>query len=117
MSDQPDNSQPSVESLDRGLLVVALVAFLGLLAAYVALAITGKDAEGVVRLATTLAAVFGLGAAQRVQHRATTRKLNNQNVALARITSQTNGELDDRIEQAVVKALRVAGVPKGVSGP
>jgi apolipoprotein N-acyltransferase len=107
-----DDDRP--EYLDRGLLAAALVAFLALLAAYVVLAVTHNDAEGVVRLATTLAAVFGLGVYQRATHKATARKLDQQNTALAQITEQTNGVLTARIKNAVHEALAEAVTDESV---
>lgn len=99
MSHADTGGDESTVALDRGLVAGGVVAFLGLLAAYCVLAALGKDAEGVVRLTVTLAGIFGLGVYNRAQHKSQVRRLD-------RITSQTNGVLDDRIEAGTIRAIR-----------
>lgn len=98
MSDTDTTTTVELDRLDRGLLIIGLVAFLAVLAAYVALTISGRDPEGVVQLVVTLAAVFGLGTYNRATHKANARRLD-------KITSQTNGVLDGRIEAGTYRAL------------
>lgn len=83
-----------------------LVAFLGVLTAYVCLALAGVDTGGFINAIVTLAGLLGLGA--HVE-----RRTVQQNRQLDTITRQTNGVLDERIrngsETAIRKLLREAG--------
>jgi len=100
----PDHKAATAElaRLDRGLLVIGLVAFLAILGAYVGLSIAADkdpDPEGIVQMVLTLAAVFGLGTYQRATHKSQARQL-------ATITEQTNGVLTKRIKAGTIEALR-----------
>jgi hypothetical protein len=85
--------------IDRVAVVAVLIAFLGLLAAYVVLTMTDHDGEGVTQLAITVATVLGLGAYTRGH-------LTRQDGRLQQIESQTNGVLDARIRAQTTAAMR-----------
>lgn len=76
----------------------AVVGFLGVLAAYVALALTGHDTAGLVNALVTLAGVTGLAA--HIEHRT-----QQQNRTIAKIDKQTNGVLDTRIREGTKAAV------------
>lgn len=85
--------------------VAGALAFLGILAAYVALVITGHEeaATGLAPMIVTVLGVAGLGA--HVE-----KRTQEQNTTIAKIDRQTNGVLDRRIHdgtQAAVKSLLV----------
>lgn len=82
-------------------IIAAVVAFVAVLAAYVALAMTGHadDAAGIVPIVTTLLGLVGLGAHQ-------SSRLSKQDEQLSTISHQTNGVLTARIEQGADAALR-----------
>lgn len=105
MSDE-QSPIPATKQVDRVLLVVALLAFLGLLAAYVGLVLAGKDPEGVVRLCVTLAGIFGLGAVQRVHANQQNAVLESARQDLGTIKQQTNGGLDKRIREGSAESMR-----------
>lgn len=78
--------------------VCGTVAFLGILAAYVALVLTGNDPSGLGEMVLMLLSVLGLGA--HVEHRT-----QQQNATIAKIDRQTNGVLDQRIHDGTSKAV------------
>lgn len=80
-------------------LLAGVLAFLGVLAAYVVLALNGVDTNGFVSALVTLAGVLGLGV--HVE-----RRTLAQNRQLDQITRQTNGVLDERIRTGSEKAVR-----------
>lgn len=88
---------------------IALLGFLGVLAAYVALALTGHDTAGLVQALVTLAGVGGLGVHFE-------RRTQEQNVRIAKIDKQTNGVLDQRILDGAHKAISTALVEHGLTG-
>jgi hypothetical protein len=75
-----------------------LIGFLGVLAAYVALTLTGHDASGLTSTVVTLLGVAGLGV--HVE-----RRTQEQNATIAKIDRQTNGVLDRRIREGTKAAV------------
>lgn len=76
-----------------------IVAALGLiLAAFVAVVVTGHDPGGFITVLTMVLASAGLLAHQSV-------RLSAQDQQLQQIEHQTNGAMDARIEAAIAKAL------------
>lgn len=88
-----------METTDRWTLGTALVAFLGILTAFVVLTVTGHDGAAIMRVVTEVAAILGLGAVTHKQHKVQRRKLD-------KIEHQTNGALDGRIREQTRNALR-----------
>lgn len=90
----------------RAVLLVGLVAFLAVLAAYVALTVAGFDASGLVSSVVLLLGAVGIGAHNEVRSRGLAQGVD-------KVRRQTNGELDDRMrehtENAVRTTLREAG--------
>lgn len=92
----------------RTAVLAILVAFLAVIGAYVALTITGHDADGLVTAVTALLAAAGLGV--HSEHR--TRQ---QNADLKQISRQTNGVLDSRIHEGATKAMEDVLTRAGVN--
>lgn len=75
-----------------------LLGFLGVLAAYVALSLTGHDASGLVNAVVTILGVTGLAA--HIE-----KRTQQQNERIAKIDHQTNGVLDQRIQDGTRAAV------------
>ena len=75
-----------------------LLAFLGIVGAYVALTMTGHDANGLITAVVSLLAAVGIGA--HVEART-----QQQNVEIGQIKTQTNGVLDKRILDGATTAV------------
>lgn len=84
--------------MSRSALAAALVAFLAVLAAYVALVLTDHDPSGLVPMVVTVLGVLGLGA--HIE-----KRTQEQNATIAKIDRQTNGVLTQRIEEGTRKAV------------
>lgn len=93
--------------IDRTAVVAVLIAFLGLLAAYVVLTMTNHDGEGVVRLTITITSILGVGVYTRGH-------LTRQDVTMAQIEHQTNGVLDERIKSNARAAMQELLTETGV---
>lgn len=83
-----------------GALTWRLVVLAGLvLAAYVVLSVAGVDTSALVTIVTVLAGAGGVSV-----HNST--RLDKQDAALVKITTQTNGVLDKRIHDGASAAIR-----------
>lgn len=80
--------------------IAGAVAFLGIIAAYVVLVVTGHgdEAQGLAPMVVTVLGVFGLGA--HVE-----KRTQEQNQTIAKIDRQTNGVLDRRIHDGTRQAV------------
>lgn len=115
------NSKP----IDLRLALVAVVAFVAIIAAYVILVALGHgdEATGLAPLVLTLLGFVGLGGHVTQRLGQQDEQLTQQTEQLTQITHQTNGVLTARIksatDDAVRTALRSAGyhVPDAVEPP
>lgn len=81
--------------------IAGAIAFLGILAAYVALVVTGHadQANGLAPLIVTVLGVTGL--AGHIE-----KRTQEQNATIAKIDRQTNGVLDKRIHEGTTAAMK-----------
>jgi hypothetical protein len=88
-----------VPNLSPSVIWALLVAFVATLAAVCYLIVTNHDPQTLVTVGVTIAGVFGLGV-----HQAATSKV------VAKIDAQTNGVLDQRIQDNVNAVLDARAV-------
>lgn len=102
MSTPTPTQQATAKQIDRVLLLIGLVAFLAVLTSLTVLTLQDKDTGSLLRLLGIIASIVTsagyLGTkVNRVQEQV--------QPALARITEQTNGSLDRRIEDGSARAV------------